>query len=57
MISTKGKRQPAKQVSAADREIIRDIICSAADLLRKKGYKLTVPEIRREIHEMVDVSV
>jgi len=56
MSSTKGKRQPAKQVSAADREIIRDIICSAADLLRK-GYKLTVPEIRREIHEMVDITV
>jgi len=56
MSSTKNKRQEAKEVSAADREIIRDIICSAADLLRK-GYHMTVPEIRREIHEMVDVTI
>jgi len=56
MSSTKGKRQVGKEVSATDREIIRDIIYSAADLLRK-GYKMTVPEIRREIHEMVDVTI
>jgi len=56
MNSTKGKRQADKEVSTADREIIRDIISSAADLLRK-GYKMTVPEIRREIHEMVDVTI
>jgi len=55
MSSTKNKRQEDK-VSAADRETIRDIISSAADLLRK-GYKMTVPEIRREIHEMVDVTI
>jgi len=56
MSSTKNKRQVGKEVSAADREIIRDIISSAADLLRK-GYKMTVPQIRREIHEMVDVTI
>jgi len=56
MSSTKNKRQVCKEVSVADREIIRDIICSAADLLRK-SYKMTIPEIRREIHEMVDVTV
>jgi len=56
MSSIEGKGQAGKEVSAADREVLRDIIRSAADLLRK-GYKMTVPEIRREIHEMVDVTV
>ena len=45
------------EVSSEDRELTRTILLSRAEELRKAYPKMTVPEIRRHLIQMVTVSV
>lgn len=54
-----GRRKTAEvveRVSAEDREATRQKLVEAADLVRRK-YLLSVPETRRFLHELLDVSI
>lgn len=44
------------ELSEEDREFIRQDLCDLADKLRK-SYKMSVPQIRRFLQQMLSVSV
>jgi transcription termination factor NusB len=45
-----------RELSEVDREIIRASLVEIAETVRKK-YGLTVNEARRQLHQMLDVTV
>lgn len=45
-----------RELSEADREIIRASLVEIAETVRKK-YNLTVNETRRKLHQMLEVSI
>jgi len=49
--------EKVEQISPEDRELVRDELAWAAEWLRAHYPDMTVAEINRYLHEMVDVSL
>jgi len=45
-----------QELSEVDREIIRASLVEIAETVRKK-YQLTIKDINRQLHQMIDVTV
>ncbi len=55
-MSSSRSNSKSVKVSERDREVVRDEILSIARRLRDAN-KMTVPDVRSFLHEMVDLSV
>jgi hypothetical protein len=50
------QKEPMPEISAEEREEIREEFVACAERLVLK-YRLTIPQARRKLHEILDVSV